>query len=259
MHAFLVLASLRAVGDASVMRMGRFIGSPVLVFAIAVWISSPHASAECASSRWAAHALTTLGASFPRTGGAILVAMDPDLTAGTLTSPEPPALNVTRGRRTSWPLTPVSIAPGLFRVPFDTHVTRGIWTLHGLGADTQLTIGVAATPGVPVRPAIREVRRVAATGIGVSGDRLEVRANLEFPVPDGVVASIVTWNTDASPGAWGRAAVGQREIVLYSERSACAALAPGWTPPPGGTLVVRVSWVDQYGQVSPPSDAITVQ
>jgi hypothetical protein len=231
----------------------------MMVLAIAGLAS--RADAECAAQHWAAHPLTTLGATFPRTGSGFVVAMDVD-TAGssTLATAEPPPLNVTRGRRTTWPLAPVAIAPGLFRFPFDAHVTRGIWTLHGIGPDTTLTIGLSALPGVPVRPAVREIRRVAATGMSSHGtQRVEVRANLDFPVPDGVIASIVTWNTDATPAAWGRAAVGQREIVLYTEAARCQSLPPGWTSPPDGTLIARVAWVDQYGQVSPASDAITVQ
>jgi len=248
-----------AVGDALAMSR-RVLGlcSTFLVLLVCGLASS--ADAECASPRWAAHPLTTLGMTFPRLGSGFVVAMDVDMTSGTLPSAEPPAANVTRGRRTTWPLAPVAIAPGLFRYPFDVHVTRGIWTLHGIGADTVLTIGASATPGVPVRPAVREIRRVAATGIGAVGtQRVEVRATLEFPVPDGVIASIVTWNTDATPAAWGRAAVGQREIVLFAEPGRCGTAAPGWTSPPDGTLIARVAYVDQLGQVSPASEAITVQ
>ncbi len=232
----------------------------VLVLGLGAGARVTHAQDDCAAPRWAAHPLTAVGTTFPRTGAGIVVAMDVDATSGALTAPALPAISVTRGRRTAWPLTPVALAPGLFRVPFDAHVTRGIWTLHGLGADAPLTIGFSVLPGVPVRPAVREIRRVAATGIGAAGgQRIEVRANLDFPVPEGVLASVVTWNTDASPAAWARAAVGQREIVLYAEPARCAGVPTGWTAPPDGTLVARVAWVDQFGQVSPASDAITVQ
>jgi hypothetical protein len=219
------------------------------------------ADAECAAPHWAAHPLTTLGQTFPRAGAGFVVAMDVDMS-GSLATADPPPVTVTRGRRTSWPLAGVAIAPGLFRYPFDTHVTRGAWVLHGLGPDTNMTIGFSGVlPGVPVRPAVREIRRVAATGMGASAgvQRVEVRANLEFPVPEGVIASIVTWNTDGTPAAWGRAAVGQREIVVYAEPGRCQSVAPGWTPPPEGTLVARIAWVDQFGQISPASEAITVQ
>ncbi len=218
------------------------------------------ADAECAAPRWAAHPLTTLGMTFPRTGGGFVVAMDVDMTSGTLPVADAPAATVTRGRRTTWPIAAIAIAPGLYRYPFDVHETRGIWTLHGIGADTTLTIGAGVAPGVPVRPAVREIRRVAATGIGRAGQqRIEVRATLEFPVPDGVIASIVTWNTDATPAAWARAAVGQREVVLYTEPGHCGNAPPGWTSPPDGTLIAHVAWVDQLGQISPVSEAITVQ
>lgn len=231
-----------------------------VVLSLALGISASRADADCVSPHWAARSMGTLSAVFPRTGAALVIAMTAESASGTLTTADPPALNVTRGRRTSWPLTPIQIAPGLYRVPFDAHVTRGVWTLHGLGPDATLTIGAGVLPGVAVRPAVREVRRVAATGIGAAGgQRIEVRANLEFPVPEGVIASIVTWNTDASPAAWARAAAGQREIVLYTEPVHCAGVAPGTTPPPDGPLVVHVAWVDQLGQVSPTSDAITVQ
>lgn len=236
----------------------RSLASIVLVLALSAGLGS-HASALCAAPRWAAHSLGTLSSPLPRLGAALVVAMEPD-ASGSATTADMPALNVTRGRRTSWPLTPVAIAPGLYRVPFDAHVTRGIWTLHGLGPDATLTLGLTTLPGVPVRPAVHEIRRVAATGIGAAGtQRIEVRATLDFPVPDGVIASIVTWNTDATPAAWAHVAVGQREIPLYTEPGRCGAVPPGWTAPPEGTLIARVAWVDRFGQVSPPSDAITVQ
>lgn len=230
----------------------------VLVVSVAV---AQDPSAECAAPRWSAHALTAVGTTFPRTGAGLVVAMELDRSSSTgLPAATVPAITVTRGRRTSWPLTPVAVAPGLYRVPFDAHVTRGIWTLHGLGADATLTIGASVLPGVPVRPAVREVRRVAATGIGAGGgQRIEVRATLDFPVPEGVLASVVTWNTDATAASWGRAAAGQREIVLYEEPARCGALPDGTIAPPEGTLVARIAWVDQFGQVSPASDAITVQ
>ncbi len=242
------------------MSSARFLASLVTVLALAlVWVA-PRAEADCAVPGWAAHSLTTLSAPFPRTGASIVVAMEPVTASGGQPNTDLPALSVTRGRRTSWPLAGNAIAPGLYRVPFDAHVTRGIWMLHGLGPDATLTIGLSALPGVPVRPAVRDVRRVAATGIGRAGaQRIEVRANLEFPVPDGVIASIVTWNTDATAAAWAHAAVGQREIVLYTEPGRCGGAPPGWTAPPDGTLIARVAWVDQFGQVSPVSDAITVQ
>lgn len=225
----------------------------------ALGLGPPRARAECAAPHWAAHPLTGLSTTFPRTGGAIVIAMELE-AAGSAPTAEPPPLTLVRGRRTAWPLTATSIAPGLFRVPFDAHVTRGIWTLQGLGAETRITVGSGALPGAPVRPAIREIRRVAAAGLGSAGtQRIEVRANLEFPVPEGVIASIVTWNTDASPAAWARASVGQREVVLFAEPGRCGATPEGWTPPPEGTLLARVAWVDTLGQVSPASDAIPVQ
>jgi hypothetical protein len=185
--------------------------------------------------------------------------MDAEPTGGTLDSPEPIGVNVTRGRRLAYPLAGLAIAPGLFRVPFDTHMTRGAWVLHGLGPDATLTVGAGAMPGAPVRPAVRHMRRVSVAGLGSTAvQRIEVRADLEFPVPEGIVAAVVTWNTDAAPGAWNRVSQGQTEIVAYTTPSRCAAIAPGWLPPPDGTLIARIAWVDRFGQLSPVSEATSV-
>ena len=93
-----------------------------------------------------------------------------------------------------------------------------------------------------------------------SAPRMEVRASLEFPVPDGTVAATVTWNADAAPSAWGRVVVGQSEIVVFAEATGpCATAAPGWMSPPSGTVTARIAWVDRFGQVSPLSSAIPVQ
>ena len=231
----------------------------VLCLALCLALLTPRALAECTAARWTAHSLTTLSAIFPRTGASIVVAMDPDITSGTLPHPDVAGLNVTRGRRAMWPLATVAIAPGLLRVPLDAHITRGAWVLHGLGPDATLTIGAGAMPGVPVRPSVRHMRRVAAAGLGQStAPRIEVRADLEFPVPEGVVASLVTWNTDAAVGAWTRVSQGQTEVVVYTTARACVASAPGWTAPPDGLLVARIAWVDRFGQISPASESATV-
>ncbi|MFO0683984.1 MAG: hypothetical protein U0234_18170 [Sandaracinus sp.] len=230
-----------------------------VVVALVVALGSSLTLAAAAQCGWTARSLTTLSTTFPRTGGGLVVALDP-ASGGALAEATLPAITVTRGRRTSVTLTPVAIAPGLFRVPFDAQVRRGLWTLHGLGPDATLTLGAGAPPAVPVRPAVRQMRRVAASGLGSSGQRIEVRADLEFPVPEGVVASLVTWNTDATPAAWMRATVGQTEMVVYTDPGgACPTAAPGWTSPSDPPLVARLSWVDRFGQISPASDAITVQ
>jgi hypothetical protein len=230
-----------------------------LLLALVLALAAPHALAECTTARWTAHSLTTLSTTFPRTGAALVVAMDADVTGGTLATPSPDGVNVTRGRRIMHPLAGVAIAPGLFRVPFDAHMTRGPWVLHGLGPDATLTVGMGAMPGAPVRPSVRHMRRVSVAGLGSTVvQRIEVRADLEFPVPEGIVASIITWNTDAAPSAWNRVSQGQTEIVAYTTPSRCAASAPGWAPPPDGTLIARIAWVDRFGQVSPVSDATSV-
>jgi hypothetical protein len=210
----------------------------------------------CAAPHWVARPLTTLSTIFPRTGAALVVALEND-ASGALPGAELPALSLVRGRRTTYPLAPLPIAPGLFRVPFAPRATRGIWTLRGLGADTTLTVGVSAMPGVPVRPEVREVRRVAATGLRAGATpRLEVRALLGFPVPEGTVAATVSWDTNAEPSAWGRVVAGQTEIVVFVEGGSCA---PGWAGPPEGPTTARIAWVDRFGQVSPASDAVTLQ
>jgi hypothetical protein len=123
-----------------------------------------------------------------------------------------------------------------------------------------VTIGRAVMPGVPVRPSVRVMRRVAATGLSASrAPRVEVHADLAVPVPQGVVASIITWNTDGQPSGWARAIVGQTEMIVFAEAAHCDQVPPGWQSPPPGTLVARIAWVDRLGQVSPQSDAIPVE
>ncbi len=195
----------------------------------------------------------------PRDGGAFVVAVEADSSAssGTMAAPD---VSVVR-RRTTLSLVAGSIAPGLFRLSMPSRPALGAWTLHGLGPDRSVTVGRGAMPGVPVRPSVRVMRRVAATGLSSShARRVEVHADLAFPVPQGVVAAIISWNTDAAPSGWARAIVGQTEMIVFAEAANCAQVPRGWqSPPRSGTLTARIAWVDGLGQISPTSDAIPVE
>jgi hypothetical protein len=202
--------------------------------------------------------LTSVSTPLPRDGGAFVVAVEADATATTGTM-DPPVVSFVR-RRTTLTLVPTPIAPGLFRLTMPSRPALGAWTLHGLGPDASVTIGRAAMPGVPVRPSVRVMRRVAATGLSASREpRVEVHADLAFPVPSGVVAAIITWNADTQPSGWARAIVGQTEMIVFAEAAHCDAVPPGWQSPPSGPLTARIAWVDRLGQVSPPSDAVPVE
>jgi hypothetical protein len=228
-------------------------------------VASPHAAAErtaasppCTPSGTVTRSLTATSTPLPRDGGAFVVAVEADraATSGTM---DPPVVALVR-RRTTLPLVATPIAPGLFRLTMPSRPALGVWTVHGLGPDGPVTIGRAVMPGVPVRPSIRVMRRVAATGLSASQEpRVEVHADLSFPVPTGVVAATITWNTDAQPSAWARAIVGQTEMIVFAEAARCDQVPSGWQSPPSGTLTARIAWVDRLGQVSPPSDAIPVE
>jgi len=166
-------------------------------------------------------------------------------------------------RRTSQILTAVPLAPGLVRLVPSGRLGTGAWTVHGVGPDTEVTVGRSTLPGAPVRPAVRGMRRVAATSTASSSTpRVEVRAILDFPVPTGIVAMLVYWNGETTPSTWARAVLAQTEVVVYTEPDACDAVAAGTRAPPAadtGPLTASVAFVDQFGQVSPVSAAVPVE
>jgi hypothetical protein len=241
----------------------NWVALAVVVVALVSGVGLERASAEravapCTPSGTVTRSLSAVSAPLPRDGGAFVVAIEPDRAAPSGTM-DPPTVSLVR-RRTTLALVATPIAPGLFRLTMPSRPALGVWTLHGLGPDASVTVGRSVMPGIPVRPSVRVMRRVAATGLSASrAPRVEVHADLEFPVPQGVVAAVVTWNTDAQPSGWARAIVGQNEMIVFAEAASCDPVPPGWQSPPSGTLTARIAWVDRLGQVSPPSDAIAVE
>lgn len=194
----------------------------------------------------------------PREGGALVAALrlgEPG-TAAPAASFEGAAMS---RRRTSLPLGVVALAPGLVRLVPSGPLSTGPWTVHGVGPDTEITVGRAALPGAPVRPAVHAMRRVAATGGAGSTPRTEIRAILDFPVPPGIVAMLVHWNGETSPSTWTRAVLARTEVVVYAEPDPCDDIPDGTRPPPEtGPLTVSLAFVDELGQVSPISAPVAV-
>lgn len=225
------------------------------LLAAALGVIVPTAGADCAVQGLVPRMLTPSTASLPRDGGGIVVGMRGTAGAG---SPMPASLAFTRGRRTQ-ELVGQPLAPGLVRFAAVSRLIAGPFATTSLGAPMSLTISRAVLPGVPTRPSVREMRRVAATGMSASRTpRAEVRATLEFPVPAGIVAVLAYWGEQGGATSWQPAIQGQTEIVAWSEPGRCDA-APVGTIGPSGGAVGRIAYVDAFGQVSPPSPSVPVQ
>jgi hypothetical protein len=225
-----------------------------LVFLFAVFVGSD-AAADCAFLGMTPSLLTPITSAMPMSSGGLVAGFrnDPSGT-GSLSFD---GVLLRRGRRISVPMQSVPIAPGLVRLVPSTRVRAGLYSLEGLGAATDLTVGRSPMPGAPVRPSVSSARRVAsAVGRTTS---VELRATLGFPVPTGIVAVISYWNDMTEPSAWSRAVVGQTEALLFANPGRCATLPPDFLPPASeGPLTARIAYVDQFGQVSPPSDSFPV-
>jgi hypothetical protein len=214
-----------------------------------------HAAADCAATHAVPALLTPITAAMPQSSGALVAGFRSERGTGALSFD---GVRMTR-RRTSVSMQPIEIAPGLVRLVPSTVVRPGAYSLEGLGAPTELTVGRSPMPGAPVRPAVSGVRRVASATSG-RGLSVELRATLGFAVPTGIVAILGYWGDASTPSVWSRAVVGQTEVVLFASPDHCATLPPGFTPPPAeGPLSVRIAYVDQFGQVSPISDPTPVE
>lgn len=202
--------------------------------------------------------LTPTTVSIPRDGGGIVVALR---SASRATQEMPAGVQLTRGRRTQ-DLVGRALAPGLVRFASVTRLTTGTWTAAALGPDASVIVGRRdPMPGVPTRPVVTELRRLAATSSGRSAPRTEIRATLEFPVPAGIVAILTYWGDEgAAPAAWEPVIQGQRDVVIWQQTPACESDPAGRTgPPEGPTTTARIAYVDQFGQVSPPSAPVAVR
>lgn len=214
------------------------------------------AAADCASTHPVPALLTPITAAMPTSSGALVAGFRSEGGTGTLSFD---GVRISR-RRTTVSMQAIEIAPGLVRLVPVTTVRPGTYSLEGLGAPTDLTVGRGPMPGAPVRPALSGVRRVASASVSSRGISVELRATLGFAVPTGIVAILAYWGEATTPSAWARGVIGQTEVVLFSNPDRCAALPPGFTPPPAeGPLSVRIAYVDQFGQISPISDPAPVE
>src|SRR5262245_22487012 len=212
----------------------------VFVFAAAV---IPRAGAQCAEAL-APLMLTPATASIPRDGGGIVIGMRRRPGAA---RPMPPGINLARGRRTQSLMPQRTIAPGLVRFAAATRLTTGPFTTTDLGlGESTLTIGRGPMPGMPTRPSVREMRRVAAAGMSAtSTPRMEVRALLEFPVPAGIVAILSYWGESETPGWWRPAIQGQTEIPVWTEADVCDPMPEGSSGPPSEAPTGLLAYVDE--------------
>jgi hypothetical protein len=225
----------------------------LVAFGACMWLgNAPRVDARCAVQGLVPRVLTPTSARIPRDGGALVVG----LVSGQENQEMPTGLELLRGRRTQG-LAAQTLAPGLVRFAAVSRLLPGSWTVPALGRDAAWAIGREPMPGVPTRPSVIELRRLEATGMSARRTpRTEVRATLEFPVPEGIVAVVTHWGEAGAPAAWMPAIVGQREIVIWQEAARCQVEAPGTVPPPEGEGAVgRIAFVDRFGQMSPPSAA----
>lgn len=228
----------------------------VIVLALSLGLVSSDAAADCAFLGMTPALLTPITAAMPMTSGALVAGFRND-ASGTGSLSFDGAV-IRRGRRLTIPMQSIAIAPGLVRLVPTTRIRAGLYSLEGLGAATDLTVGRSPMPGVPVRPSVTAARRVAS--VSPRGTSVELRASLGFAVPTGIVAIISYWNDVTTPSAWSRAVVGQTEALLFASPGRCATLPPDFLPPPAeGALTARIAYVDQFGQVSPPSDPFPVE
>ncbi|MBX7193851.1 MAG: hypothetical protein K1X94_17495 [Sandaracinaceae bacterium] len=164
------------------------------------------------------------------------------------------AIGLLRGRRrTALAATP--IGPGLFRI--SATVRAGLYRLDGVTAPSELTLSTRASRLAPATaPAVRAARRVTSTQMGSGQTRTEILVDLSFPVPPGVIVARAQWNGSADVGVWTSLAAGQNSFAIATQPSC---VPSGWQPPPDGPLSMVVTFVDQLGQISPPSTSVNVE
>lgn len=222
----------------------------IVALGLLAWAGAvERADARCARVGLSPRALTPVTTSLPRDGGGIVVGM---VSASGAEAPMPAGVQLVRGRR-SQDLVARELAPGLVRFAAVSRLLPGTFSAPALGPTATITIGRTPLPGVPTRPVVSEMRRVAATGMSARRQpRTEVRATLDFPVPAGIVAIVTAWGEEGAPAAWQPAIQGQREIVVWSEPGRCQSEPEGTVGPPEGEGIVgRIALVDAFGQVSP--------
>lgn len=224
-------------------------GSAALVAIAATTLSTnargqEEAGASCSPPTFAAQLMTPMTDRTPR-DASLVVGLFPGGAAAAL-----PTLTLERGRRTV-ALRSEPIAPGLYRVTPDVRRISGRYRMTGVAGDPEVLFRRAALPPAPTRPQLEAVERYIVASDGTP--RTELRARFGFPVPSGVVAVLSYYGDDATPDLFARAMPERTELVLWSSSGRCPSLPEGASAPPeSGTL--RVAFVDQYGQLSQPSE-----
>jgi hypothetical protein len=214
----------------------------LVVLGLALASAPSRGQDTCATPRL----LTPTGSPLPRTGFGLVVAdARPDAQL---------AIGLLRGRRRT-PLVATPIGPGLFRV--SEAVRPGIYRLDGVTAPSELTISLrGARPAPATAPAVRAARRVASTEMGSGQTHQEILVDLTFPVPPVVIVARAQWNGSGDVGVWASVVAGQNSFPIpYQPRC----MPSGWQPPPDGPLSMVLTFVDQLGQISPPSPTIQVE
>ena len=198
------------------------------------------AATGCSAPRLSARLLTSIAGTVPR-GATLLVSGDPRAAA--------PTVALRRGRRRSSPVRTIGevIAPGLWRLRPDARRMFGRYQVEGVDGAPQLVFGRGSLPAPPAAPRIERVERYVAISNGRS--RPELRAHLAFPIPAGVVAIVSYFDGDDTPDVFAFAVAAQSEAVLWSSVGPCGNFPQNATEPPREGSV-RITFVDQFGQVS---------
>lgn len=202
------------------------------------------AAAPCPEATFQPQLMTPLAGRVPR-DASIVVGLFP---GGTLR--ELPPVQLTRRRR-EIALRREAIAPGLYRLTPDVRRIYGRYDVSGVVGSPQIVFGRPGAPAPPTTPRVDRVERYLRASGGEM--RREIRAHFGFPIPQGVIAVLAYWGDDASPDHWVRAVPTRSDAVIWSAEGACAPLPEGASPPPASGPV-RFAFVDQYGQVSQPSE-----
>ncbi|MEQ8459025.1 MAG: hypothetical protein RLO52_34395 [Sandaracinaceae bacterium] len=161
-----------------------------------------------------------------------------------------PPVQLTRRRR-EVALRREPIAPGLYRLTPDVRRIYGRYDVSGVVGSPEIVFGRPGAPAPPTTPRVSRVERY----LRASGGEMtrELRAHFGFPIPNGVVAVLAYWDGDASPDHWVRAVPTRTDAVIWSASGACTPQPEGASPPPASGSI-RLAFVDQYGQVSQPSE-----
>ena len=202
----------------------------------------PDDAPQCAPAGVTPQLMTPLSGRLPR-DASLVVGLFPGGAGHEL----PAGVQLSRRRRTV-ALRREEIAPGLFRLTPETHRLWGRYDLDGVAGTPRLLFARRPIPAPPSAPRLQRLERYIAASSGEE-PHTEVRAQLGFTVPQGVVAILAYWSDDDEPDAWVRAVPTRESAVILSVANGCPQGPPGTTAPDEeGT--VRLAFVDLFGQVS---------